>query len=327
MNLSRRHFLLTAAGSALGAAAIATANPPMTNSTAVQDPAVGLQPITPAAQFFRQQIGAVPAVDVADWSLSVGGLVENPMTLDYSAFLQLPAVEMPCTVACIGNLPGGASIGHAVWSGIPLTELLHHAQTRSFARYANCFAVDGYTAALPIAELSDALLVYAMNGASLTPEHGFPARLLVPGRYGYKMPKWIKHIELSEAPVPNFWEGRGWSRDGIVQTTSAILSPQRNTEVFGIVTFAGIAYAGSRMVTRIELSIDGGDWMSVPFAEAAPHSRVRWSIDWTPPAPGVYEVKVRATDSTGFTQLDNASAKPFPNGTAAQHAVVFRMIE
>jgi DMSO/TMAO reductase YedYZ molybdopterin-dependent catalytic subunit len=275
--------------------------------------------------FFRQNIRAIPTLNANYWSFSVGGLVRHPLVWSYSDVLALPQVEFPCAVACIGNKPGGEWIGDAVWQGTPLTEMLNELTILPEARYARLLAADKYVTSLPLDRLQGALLVYGMNGDVLPPEHGFPMRLMVPGLYGYKMPKWIERIELTDTPAGGIWEERGWSADGTVQTTSAILSPRSKMSVSGTVQFTGIAYAGERAITAIELSIDGGPWMPVQFTPVSGAGWTEWQIEWTPPGPGDYQVRVRATDSDGFTQPESGAA--FPNGASGQHAIVVRLTE
>ncbi len=281
--------------------------------------------ITPIDQFFRQQIRRVPIIQQETWILSISGLVENPVPLTYQDLQTLPTTELACTLSCIGNPLGGRWIGDAVWSGAALSSIFERADVSSDAPYLHFLCADGYATSLRLEQLSDALLAFEMNGRMLTPEHGFPARVIVPGLYGYKMPKWIQKIELSNEPLIGYWEGRGWSADGAVQTTAAIFNPHHGEAVSGIVTLSGIAYAGSRRVTQVEISVDGGAWMPAPISASTPHRWTSWQIDLVPPAPGEYLIKVRATDSDGFTQSERASAKPFPNGAGGLHSVVVRV--
>ena len=139
------------------------------------------------------------------------------------------------------------------------------------------------------------------------------------------MPKWVQSVELVAAPSSGHYESHGWSADGRIQTTAAIFAPRHHETINGKVLFTGMAFAGTRVITHIELSIDDGEWMPVPFVTAGSGSWTRWQIDWLPPAPGDYLVKVRATDSDGFTQPDVLNVPVFPNGSSAIHAVVFRV--
>jgi DMSO/TMAO reductase YedYZ molybdopterin-dependent catalytic subunit len=331
MSLTRRQFILSATGSVAAAAAVSSgisaASEP---SSPVSDEMSSLNGhstgITSINEFFRQQIRTIPARSQETWTLWLGGLVETPLSLTYQDLQLMSTVDLPCTIACIGNPPGGRWIGHAVWRGVSLSSILQRASVTSGAMYAHFLCADGYATSLPVERLSPAILAFEMNGRILPREHGFPARIIAPGLYGYKMPKWIQKIELSDVPLAGFWEGRGWSADGEVQSTAAIVSPHNNESVSGVVTLSGTAYAGARSVTMVEISIDGGAWMPVPINASMPYRWTGWQIDWTPPAPGEYLVKVRATDSIGFTQNEHASTKPFPNGATGLHAVVVRVV-
>ena len=237
----------------------------------------------------------------------------------------MSSVEMPCTLAAITSRPNNLLIGHALWRGVPVKALLDKVGLRAEAGYAQFRSVNGYATYLPIEMLEDAVLAYAMNDEALPAEQGYPVRLIVPGLYDYKMPKWMQSIELVAAPSSGHYESRGWSAEGTVQTTSALFTPRLREVVGGIVLFSGMAFAGTRTITHIELSIDDGEWMPVPFAAAERGSWTRWQIEWHAHAPGDYLAKVRATDSEGFTQPDLLTLPLFPNGSSAIHAVVFRV--
>lgn len=273
--------------------------------------------------FFRQQLRHVPPVDPTYWALTIGGLLQRPLVLNHQAFHDRPSTAVDAAVACVGSTAAQPIIGHACWRGVPLQLLLDEVVPRDNATYAQFFSADGYTTFIETERLTDAILAYEMNGVPLPPEHGFPVRLVVPGLYGYKMPKWVQRIQLTDTPTKGFWEERGWSAAGIAQTLSGILTPRHLETVSGTVTFSGFAYAGERAVTQIELSVDDAPWMPVAFTPKTPSSWVTWSIEWTPPAPGDYLIKVRAADSSGFIQPDAAPA--FPDGSSAVQRIVIRV--
>jgi DMSO/TMAO reductase YedYZ molybdopterin-dependent catalytic subunit len=278
--------------------------------------------VTPTAALFRQYARPTPPINPAFWSFSIGGAVRHPLSLSYNDMLSLPAADLPCTVICASNPPGGERIGHAVWSGVPMTSLLHEIAMTSNARFARLEAADGHVTGITLERLENALLACAVNGATLPPDQGFPVRLIVPGVYDHKMPRWITRIELTDTMPVGPWEARGWSPGGEVQTTSAITSPRRHARLNGTTTLRGYAFAGERTITAVELSVDGAPWMPVPFVQAAPNVWTRWQIEWTP-TTGDHELRVRATDSTGFTQSRNGG-RAFPSGSSAIHAVVVR---
>jgi Oxidoreductase molybdopterin binding domain len=258
------------------------------------------------------------------WFLKLDGQVEKPLNLSMDSFYDLSAVAMPIAITCIGSSARHPLIRQAVWKGVPLQDLLTEAQVNPAAAYAQFIAADGYTTYLPTALLAEALLAYSMDGQDLRPEQGYPLRLIVPGVYGFKMPKWIQHIELTQTPMPGYWEAQGWSVSGQVQTVSHIFSPHHMQTISGLVQLTGVAYAGQRMITQVEVSIDDADWMPVAFTSATPGSWTRWQAEWQPPAWGDYTIRVRATDSDGFTQPEIPPTAAFPKGSNAIHSIVIR---
>jgi hypothetical protein len=265
----------------------------------------------------------MPAVDPLYWSFMLGGLVTTPVLLSYADLLDSAAEEQACVLACIGSPAGGPLTGSARWAGVPLRHLLAEAGISSAARHVHLHAADGYATSVPLEWAQDALLAWRMNDAPVPLEHGGPVRLLVPGLYGYKMPKWIQRVVLAPEPLAGPWEQRGWSPLGIVQTTAAIVTPVHLETVRGPVRFTGIAYAGRRTVTAVALSIEDGPWMQADLVPGPPGAWVRWHALWTPPAPGDYHVSARASDDTGSIQP--VSGTPFPDGTAAAHSIVVRV--
>jgi hypothetical protein len=273
---------------------------------------------------FQQRIKHIPQIEAHHWSLTLGGLVQTPIFLTYDDLLGLPVHTMTCVIGCINNKPGGKFIASAKWGGVALAELRNQLQVQPEARYARFQAGDGYVTSVKLEQLQDALLVYLMDDKPLLPAHGFPVRLIVPGLYGYKMPKWIQRISFSDTPRYGFWEEQGWSKDGAVQITSSILSPRHLDPVAGIIRLSGIAYAGQRGISQVEVNIDGGGWMSTHLIAGDRHDWTRWHIDWTPSAPGDYLVTVRATDSSGLTQPDNDDASVYPEGAKGTHRIIIR---
>jgi hypothetical protein len=317
--ISRRNFL-TSIGEALGDFPVLDSE---ARITPVVSPLLGEDGYTPTANFYRQQLRFVPQITPVFWALRMHGMVEKPLTLTHDDLEKLPLSELDCTLACVNSSNRNPMIGHARWAGVPMSHLLQQVIPTTNARYAQFYATDGYTTYIETEKLSDALLAHQMNGKTLPQEHGYPARLIVPGLYGYKMPKWIQRIEFTDTPTAGFWETRGWSATGEMQTTSVILTPHQQEPISGMVTFSGIAHGGKNPITQVEISVNDSPWMPVAIATGQPYSWTPWQIDWTAPAPGDYLVKVRASDSTGFTQTESTSA--FPNGPTAIHSMVVRV--
>ena len=253
-------------------------------------------------RFFQQHSRSIPVVEATYWSFMLGGRVTLPLMLSYADLLAMPAFDFEALIACAGNSPGGPAVGQARWRGVSMTALLAEINPLPNSRYAHLYAVDGYSTSLSFEQLNSAVLVYAMNDAPLPPEHGGPLRLIVPGLYGYKMPKWIQRILLADAPLAGFWEGRGWPQSGTVGPTAAFAQSVDQIAVGEPVNLAGYAFAGRVPVAQIELSVEDGPWMSVPVEPNAPQVAAYWSIDWTPPTAGAYVLRVRARDAQGQRQ-------------------------
>jgi hypothetical protein len=241
--------------------------------------------------FFHHQIRTIPSINPNFWSFAITGAVRHPLILSYADLQALPAQTFHSVIACAGMSKDRPLIGEAIWRGVPLITLLDEVIAGSSVRYAHIHSADRYTTVMPLDRLAQAFLVYEMDDAPLSPEHGFPARLITPGLSGYKMAKWIERIELSASSEGGFWESRGWSLEGTARVKAAILSREQRPD--GNINFSGIAYAGERPITRVQISIDGGDWMPIPFT--TDEILTRWQIDWMPPHAGEYEVRLLAS--------------------------------
>jgi len=259
-----------------------------------------------------------PRVDVAEWRLDIKGEVESPFTLTYDQLLDLEAVEQVHTLECISNYVGGELISTAVWTGVPLRDLLDRARVKPTAYDVVFTSVDGYTDSIPIAKAMEdrTLVAYLMNGKTVPQEHGFPARMLVPNIYGMKNVKWIRTIDVVNYDFLGYWMQQGWSDSAIVNTNSRIDVPGRNVKwTGGEVTIGGIAFAGSRGISKVEVSTDGGKTFTQATLETPPGALTwrRWIFKWTPPASGTVKLVVRSTDGTGNTETPIGRA-PYPDG-------------
>ncbi len=278
-----------------------------------------LSGITPTADFYivSKNIDGDPKVDGRNWELRVEG--DNPYSLSLQQLLAEPHVEQVQTLECISNYVGGPQMSTGVWKGVPLHRLLERAGIPPSTVEIAFSCVDGYTESLPLdAALQPSTLVADhLNGGRLPDEHGYPARILVADRYGMKNPKWLTVVRPMDHPITGYWEGFGWSDQAIVNTTSRIDYPL-NTQVLTageLVPVRGVAYAGDRGISKVEISLNGGaTWRPVTVHPAA--SRFAWSI-WTfpwVPARGDYTLMVQATDGQGNMQVSFRSRGTFPNG-------------
>jgi DMSO/TMAO reductase YedYZ molybdopterin-dependent catalytic subunit len=281
-SLSRRRFLQSAASQ----------NPR-------QREEIQIGPSTPGNDQNRQEIRPVPPIHPDYWSFTVDILGEPCLILSYADMLALPASDIVSTLICSGNAT--PRIDMAVWRGVPILTLLDRLNIRG--RYARFVAADGYVTGIQVEALTHTMLVYAMNSQPLSHDHGFPARLFAPGLYGYKMPKWITRMELTDVAPIGFWEARGWPTSGVIPTSATIISPLHRETIRGSVDIQGNAYAGGRGISQIEVNIDDGPWMPVAFDPAPPYSLTAWHIQWTPPANGDYLIKVRAFDGTSHHEM------------------------
>jgi hypothetical protein len=264
-----------------------------------------------------------PEVDEGTWALEIAGAVANPRRFGYIDLLQLPATEQLTTLTCISNKVGGDLISNARWTGVPLAYLLAAAGPRPEAGELAIYAHDGYTESFPLSKALEpsTLAVYLMNGEPLPRRHGYPVRLVVPGKYGIKNVKWVHKIELISGDFKGYWQQRGWTDDATIRTMSRIDVPGSRAIVGRKpLEIGGIAFAGDRGISRVEYSVDGVDWVEARIEQVAPLSWVIWRSTWNPPGPGTYRITVRATDGNGEAQTERVS-KPIPDGATGLHSI------
>lgn len=289
----------------------------------------GLTPfIVPAGRFYRIDTALVtPTVDLASWRLRVHGMVDRELELDFDALLELPVIERHVTIACVSNEVGGGLVGNATWSGVRLTDVLDLAGVRPGATQIVGRSVDGFTAGFPTAWVTererDALVAVTMNGAPLPAAHGFPARLIVPGLYGYvSATKWLRELELTTLEgFDAYWVPLGWAKEAPILTQSRIDVPARGARLAaGTVAVAGVAWAPDRGIRAVEVRVDDGPWRPATIVgEVGPASWVQWRLAWDA-TPGRHELRVRATDGTGEVQTDRVT-RPDPDGARGHHTI------
>jgi DMSO/TMAO reductase YedYZ molybdopterin-dependent catalytic subunit len=297
--------------------------------------------VTPTYLFYRIDINPiVPVVDATSWSLNVKGLVNNPLTITYEEIKAMPSVEEYATLQCVSNKIGGDLTSTALWKGVRLKDVFQKAQVKPDARYIAFRCYDGYDVGIPLERglLDGTILAYEMNLAPLTSEHGYPVRAIVPGLYGMMNPKWITEIELVHNVYEGYWARNGWTNVATEDTHSSIVIPGqapvrdrfRNLELENInivpgqrVPVAGIAFAGDRGISKVEVSTDGGTtWKSANIKDPlSKYTWVLWAAGFTPAAPqGSNRIVVRATDKTGKVQTSEIRP-PFPDGNTEYHII------
>ena len=292
----------------------------------------GISPyITPNKDFYRIDTALrVPTIEPAEWSLTLDGLVENPYELSYEEILEMDLTKKDVTLTCVSNEIGGPLVGNAVWTGIPLSEIISKSKPLPEAQQLMCHSVDGFTAGFPIENIFDgrtALLAVGMNGRPLPVIHGFPARLVVAGLYGYvSAVKWIKRIEICTWDGNDgYWIPRGWSKKAPIKISSRIDVPRERKINSGINAIAGVAWAPLSGVKTVEVSFDSGPWEECNLGVSlSGESWTQWAYKWDA-VPGRHEIKVRAIDNNGVVQ-SSSIASPAPNGAEGYHQISVRVV-
>ena len=284
----------------------------------------GLSPfVTPNDDFYRIDTAlVVPQISPDEFRLSITGLVDNPLELTYDDLRSMPQVSETVTIACVSNEVGDGLVGNAEWQGVLLSDLLEQAGVQPGAEQVVGRSVDRFTAGFPVEAAVDGrptMVAIGMNGEPLPIIHGFPARLIVPGLYGYvSATKWLREIALTTWDgFDGYWVPLGWSKDGPIKTQSRIDVP-RNTVDPGVVAVAGVAWAPTRGIASVEVQIDDGAWQEADLGPGTTDLTWRqWALN-TDLDSGIYQVRVRATDGEGETQTQD-SAPPRPDGATGWH--------
>jgi DMSO/TMAO reductase YedYZ molybdopterin-dependent catalytic subunit len=286
--------------------------------------------LTSIADFYRVDISLVtPRIPVETWSLSIDGMVDRPLRLSYSDLLGMPMIERTITLTCVSNEVGGHYVGNTRWLGVPFREIIDRVGVRPGVDQVFSYSSDsGYTCSTPYQAVSDgrdAMIVVGMDGQVLPDKNGFPARMLVPGLFGFvSAAKWLERIEFTTYDQRTaYWTGREWATDAPILTQSRIDVPKSlATLPKDKPVLAGVAWAQHRGIERVEIRIDGGEWRPAKLADDAGIDVWRqWTYVYDGP-PGQHTAEVRATDRTGGTQPEKRT-KVFPDGARGWHQIVF----
>jgi DMSO/TMAO reductase YedYZ molybdopterin-dependent catalytic subunit len=348
MGVDRRRFLLDAGGVAVGAVALGSLGMWLQHKVRVvaerasvllpkarrplpppqPDPADTIPGLSPRyvanGDFYRIDTAlVVPSVTPSKWHLTVKGMVDHEITLSYADLLARPMIEADVTLSCVSNEVGGDLVGNARWLGCRLDDLLHEAGIHPDADQVVGRSVDGFTAGFPVSTLDgrNALIAVGMNGEPLPVSHGYPARLVVPGLYGYvSATKWLSSIELTRFDqFEGYWVPLGWAALGPIKTESRIDGPRR-TAASGPTVIAGVAWAPHRGISKVEVQVQGQDWMEATLdTSAGSDSWCQWWVKWDA-TPGRHAIRCRATDGTGVTQTEDR-ADPAPDGASGWHTI------
>ena len=289
----------------------------------------GLTPFfTPNSQFYRVDTDlVVPQVAPDSWTLRIDGMVSPPVEITFAELLRMPLTEADITLVCVSNEVGGPYAGNARWLGVPLATLLRRAGVRAGADQVLSTGTDGMTISTPLQAILDgrnALVAVGMNGQPLPVAHGFPARMVVPGLYGYvSATKWLTRLTVTTfASQQAYWTQRGYAAQAPIKTESRIDVPKPLAQIpAGRVPVAGVAWAPHRGISAVEVSVDNGPWHAARLAAADGIDTWRqWMWAWDAP-PGLHSLRVRATDGTGATQTSH-EASPVPDGASGWDSVV-----
>ncbi len=289
--------------------------------------ATGLSPyLTPNEIFYRIDTAlSVPMIDPATWSLSIEGLVAEPYRLGFDDLLTMDLVEHTITLCCVSNEVGGSLVGNATWTGVPLKTVLQRARPLPHAEQVMARSVDGFTAGFPLGRVSDgrtALLAVGMNGEPLPIVHGFPARLVVAGLYGYvSAVKWLERIRLTTwENNDGYWIPRGWAKEAPIKIASRIDVPRGGWVSAGIQPVAGVAWSPMSGIARVEVSVDGGPWQACELGKTVGgEAWVQWLFRWAA-EPGRHSIVVRAIGNDGTVQ-PSVPVDPAPDGAEGHHLV------
>ena len=284
----------------------------------------GLTPFfTSNSSFYRVDTDLVlPQVSPESWTLRIDGMVDRELDITFAELLRMPLTENDMTLVCVSNSVGGTYAGNARWLGVPLAGLLRRAGVKAGADQVLSSATDGMTISTPVATIMDgreALLAVGMNGQPLPIAHGFPARMLVPGLYGYvSATKWVTRLTLTTfARQRAYWTQRGYAAQAPIKTESRIDVPKPLAQVkAGHVAVAGVAWAPATGIAAVEVNVDNGPWHQAELAAVDGIDTWRqWMWDWDA-RPGLHTLQVRATDNAGVTQTSRAP-RYFPTAPAA----------
>jgi DMSO/TMAO reductase YedYZ molybdopterin-dependent catalytic subunit len=297
--------------------------------------------ITPNREFYSVAIDSrfAPRLERGEWRLEINGLSGSGYALSYDQLLSLERRRIYKTFMCIETEPGGESIGNAEWTVTPLAPLLARVLderrgdvgevpsltntgggSSRAGRRVVFRALDGFYSSVPLAvALSEqAFIAYEMNGVTLPVKHGYPARLLLPGKYGMKQPRWLQRIEITDRAETGYWEKRGWSDQCDVKMTARIDAAVARADGAWLVT--GIAYCGAQPVGAVELSADdGASWQPARLtSERQPNAWATWEYVWQPARAGRHTLAARVSDAAGAKQITSHSGA-YPSGATGLH--------
>jgi len=279
--------------------------------------------VTSAEEHYVVDINLIkPSVEADGWTLRVFGEVDEELTLTFDELQErFEIVEEYSVMTCISNEVGGNLIGTSLWGGVRLRDVLDAAGVGDGVVDLVLRGADRYSDSIPldVAKNEHVLIAVSQNGEPLTQAHGFPCRLRVPAIYGMKNVKWLESIELVNHDYKGYWMDRGWSDSAVVKTESRIdvLGDDGSANVGEDTWIAGVAWAGERGISKVEVSTDGGGtWAEAMLKEPINERMWRfWAYRWTPSDAGEAQIVCRATDGDGAVQTMRET-EPHPSGAS-----------
>ena len=299
------------------------------NSNDLVVPVPGTRPeYTPVKDHYKVFIRVEPTViDGATWRLPITGMVDNPLMLDLDDFHDgYESMSYYVTLSCISGRLGTDLISTTQWTGVSMQRVLADAKVSDDARFLRIRSADGFYETIGLDEIADderIMLCYAWDGNTLPVNHGFPLRIWRPDRYGMKQPKWIKSIEVIEEDTMGYWPRRGWDEIArvnavsVVDTVAADAAYERDGQTF--VPVGGIAFAGARGISKVEVRVDDGRWEEAELRSPLSDTTwVIWRYDW-PFQPGSHNFEVRCAERDGTPQIEEFRDNR-PSGATGIHS-------
>jgi DMSO/TMAO reductase YedYZ molybdopterin-dependent catalytic subunit len=341
VNLGAATATITVVGAAVGALVGArrrreevtgrrwSADHPLPNAGADVEPAAGTRPeLTPLEDHYRIDITTTPPVlDEATWRLKIGGLVERPRELSLREIRAYEPLHQFVTLACISNPVGGSLIGTTRWTGVSLQRLLPDVGLKPNATHLKLTSADRFHEVVALETIRKderVMLAYEWDGVPLATKHGFPLRIYIPDHYGMKQPKWLQSIEAMDRWEPGYWVKRGWDKTARMKATAVIDTVSvdmmlSQADAKTLIPVGGIAHAGARGISRVEVRMDDGPWQEARLRTPLSNlTWVLWRYDW-PFEPGQHTLTVRCVDGSGAAQI-TSPAPPHPSGSSGLHS-------
>ena len=290
-----------------------------------------LDPVTPTDKWYVVTKNLIdPYVDQSAWRLQVSGLVEESKIYDFQALMALPSITQESSMECISNGVGYHLLSNARWKGVRLSELIAASRMKPGVVQVVLHGADGFTHTMSLEKAMETstLVAFEMNGEPLRQRHGAPARVVVPSSYGEMNVKWLTRVSLVNHDEKGYYEQQGWNPD-VVHTMSRIDFPKAapvSLSQMPTVRVQGVAFAGIRGISTVEMTVDGGrSWAPVTIDYGpAKTAWTLWHSDWQPGNPGDYVVMVRARDGSGDLQTAMRQ-RTAPAGATGYHDVKVRV--